>query len=398
MPKPIRSDTWSGGMNNLDQVDRLPEGQVRDLLNFDPVGGGGLHKRAGRNKVASLDGVHGAVPYLSGLLIAAGGDLLRYEASTNEVREIGATPVSGGLCGAELNGDAFLCTAVSALRVRGDLVGSWGLPEIYPRATIGEGSLPAGVYRVAVTGLDLFGAESGAAPLIITLSQPGSIDLLWTVPADAAECRVYASVADGETLYLQDISVGTGFSLSAVKDDSSRLITANLVQPPVATQVHAYKGRLLLVAGAALWVTEPYAPHLMSPAYGFIHYGAQIDMVAVTDGGVFVAAGQKTYFLSNPGAEESTNSAVLEHGAVSGSGFTLPNGQAAWMTRYGQAIGSADGSVDLPQLKKYAPSLAKNASVGLVESNGVQMLVTTMKGAAGPNSLGVEDSFGLEID
>lgn len=398
MPEPIRSDTWSGGMNNLDQVDRLPEGQVRDLLNLDPVGGGALHKRAGRNRVADLAGVHGAVPYMAGLLIAAGGDLLRYEASTNEARSIGSVPASGGLCGAELNGDAFLCTAISSIRVRGDRVGEWGTPEIYPRITIGPGSLPAGIYRVAVTAMDLFGAESGAAPLIVTLSQPGSIDLLWSNPIGAVECRVYASAADGETLYQQYAGTDTGFTLVSVADDSARMLTANLVQPPIATQVHAYKGRLLLVVGAALWVTEPYAPHLVNPAYGFIHYGAPIDMVAVTDGGVFVAAGQKTYFLTNPGAEDSASPTVLEHGAVSGSGLTLPGGQAAWMTRYGQAIGSADGSVDLPQLKKYAPSLAQNASVGLVESNGVQMLVTTMKGATGPNSLGVEDSFGLEID
>lgn len=397
MPEPIRSDTWSGGMNNLDQVDRLPEGQVRDLLNFDPVGGGGLHKRAGRNRVAEISGVHGAVPYLAGLLIAAGGDLLRYDAVTNEARRIGSAPAAGGMCGAELNGDAFLCTAIGSMRVRGDRVGEWGLAEIYPRITIGPGSLPAGIYRVAVTALDSFGAESGAAPLIVTLSEPGTIDLLWSAPAGAVECRVYASATDGETLYLQG-KASAGFSLASVGDEGARLITANLVMPPVATQVYAYKDRLLLVAGSALWVTEPYAQHLVNPAYGFIQYGSAVDMVAVTDGGVFVAAGQKTYFLRNPGAEDSALPAVLEHGAVSGSGITLPDGRAAWMTRYGQAIGSADGSVSLLQANKFAPRIAQDAAVGLVESNGVQMLVTTMKGATGPNALGVEDSFGLEIE
>lgn len=398
MPKPIRTDTWSGGMNNLAQADRLPDGQVRDLLNFDPVTGGGLQKRAGRTRVVEIEGVHGAVPYLAGLVIAASGELLRYDTATNEVRRIGEIPSAGGLCGAELNGDAFLCTATGSVRVRGDQVGAWGLPEVFPRITVGEGALPVGVYRVAVTALDAFGAESGAAPLIVTLGQPGSIELLWSVPAGAEQCRVYASVANGETLYLQASNAGSGLTLGSVRDDGARLQTANLVQPPVASQAHAYKGRLLLVAGSALWITEPYAPHLVNPAYGFVQYGAPIDMVATTDGGVYVAAGQKSFFLRNPGTEDSAQAVVREHGAVRGSGVTLPDGRAAWMTRYGQAIGDAAGLVSLPQESKFAPRLAQEASAGLVENNGVRMLVTTMKGAAGPNTLGVEDSFGLEID
>lgn len=36
MPEVAKFNNWAGGMNNLDQADRLPEGQVRDLLNFNP--------------------------------------------------------------------------------------------------------------------------------------------------------------------------------------------------------------------------------------------------------------------------------------------------------------------------------------------------------------------------
>ncbi|WP_165680146.1 hypothetical protein [Metapseudomonas otitidis] len=398
MPELVRVDDWSEGMNNLAQVDRIPPKQVRDLLNLDPVGGGGLQQRAGQRKVADLAGAHGAVPYRDGLLVAAGGNLLQYSATTNELRTIGAAPATGGLCGAELNGDAFLCSAIDMIRVRGDQVGPWGLPEIMPRVVLSSGNLPAGIYRVAVTALDRFGAESGAAPLLVTLEAPGSIDLLWTAPAGATSCRIYASVANGETLYLQSSSHTDGFSLTSVTDSSARLTTTNLVQPPVATHVTAYKGRLVLVVGSALWITEPFAPHLVNPAFGFVQYGAAIDMVAVNDAGIFIAAGQRTYLLMAPGTEDASQRDIFGFGAVRGSGVTLPGGQAAWMTHYGMAIAQVDGTVSLPQQQRYAPSLAAYATSGVVDNNGLQMLVTTMKGPVAPNTLGVEDSFDMEIE
>ncbi|MDH1012310.1 hypothetical protein N5C80_26560 [Pseudomonas nicosulfuronedens] len=385
-------------MNNLAQVDRIPDMQVRELLNLDPVGGGALQRRAGFSKVVALANVHGAIPYLDGLLVAAGDQLVRYIAATNEHRLIGTIAATGGLCGAELNGDAFMCSRIGSARIRGDLVGAWGLPEIVPRVALSAGRLPAGIYRVAVTALDAFGAESGAAPLIITLDQPGSISLLWIPPAGAVECRVYASVANGETLYQQTKTGDGGFTLQSIDDSGARLLTGNLSSPPVATQIAAYKGRLVLVCGSALWITEPFAPHLVNKAYGFVQYGAPVDMVAVTDGGIYVAAGQKTYFLSAPGTADISQRAVLEVGAVPGSGVTLPSGLATWMTRYGQAMGDIGGSVQLPQRDRHAPILASEASAGLVEANGLQMLVTTMRGATGPNSLGVEDSFDMEIE
>jgi hypothetical protein len=121
-------------------------------------------------------------------------------------------------------------------------------------------------------------------------------------------------------------------------------------------------------------------------------------MVAANDGGVFVAAGNETFFISALGTESQSQRRVLGIGAVRGSGAALPDGRVAWMTRYGQAFGSPDGSISLPQKERYAPAVAQQADAGLVEGNGVHMLVTTMKGPVGPNALGVLDAFDLEID
>lgn len=393
-----RTDNWAGGINNLAQIDRLPEGQVRDLVNLDPVGGGGLQLRAAQFRIHPCNAVHGAVAYSGGFLVADGPELIQFSFADNTPRVLASIAGTGGLCGAELNGDTFLCTANDSIRVRDGRAGPWGLSEIHPRVTVVPGSMPAGVYRVAVTAIDEFGSASGAAPMIVTLAQPGAIELLWSPPVGAIECQVYASAADGETLYRQASGAMSGFTVSSITDSSDRMTTANLVRPPVATQVYAYKGRLVLVVGSTIWITEPYAPHLCSMTCGFVQYGSPVDMVAVTDGGIYVSAGQKTYFLTGVGTDGQSQRAVLEFGAVRGSGMTLPDGRAAWMTRYGQAFGEASGAASLPQRPSFAPSLASDASVGIVENNGVQMLVTTMKGTTGPNTLGVGDSFDLEIE
>ena len=392
------TEDWSGGMNNLSQVDRIPEGQVRDLLNLDPVKGGGLQLRANKSLIAAVEGVHGAIPYLDGFLVAGQGQLIRFSAASGIAEPIGNYPSAGGIVGAELNGDAFIASGTEMLRVRGRQVGPWGLPEIAANAYIQPGLLPAGIYRVAVTAMDAFGAESGATPLIISLNDPSAVQIEWVAPAGAVECRVYMSVANGETLYLQQPSATSPLTLNNVRDDTARLLHGDLKKPGHPSAVKAYKGRLLLVCGTALAITEPFAPHLASWSHGFIQYPAAIDMVVATDGGVYVAAGNETFFVSAIGTEEQAQRLVLGVGSVKGSGATLPDGRAVWMTRYGQAFGSPDGSVSLPQKERYAPALADQAETGLVENNGLQMLVTTMKGPVGPNALGVLDAFDLEID
>lgn len=389
---------WAGGMNNISQADRLPDGQVRDLLNLDPVVGGELHRRAMETKVIEMTAVHGAVPYLDGFLVADGSSLVRVSCRHNEALLIASIPSAGGLCGAELNGDAFVCTATHSLRVRGDLVGEWGLPEIQPRVQLAAGAMPPGVYHVAVTGIDAFGGESGAFPLLVTLEQEGRIDLQWPIPTGAEECRVYASQANGETLYLQArVSVGA-HSLERVVDDSARLTVGNLVQPPVASSVIAYKGRLLLVCHDVVWITEPFAPGLVNPLTGFVAYSDRVELVLPVDLGVYIATSSRTYFVTGIGTDQVQQRTLFGHGAVRGSGVVLPDGRATWMTRYGQAFGDAAGNVQLPQEKSFAPVIASQAVAGLIEGNGCQMAVVALRGTASPSTLGIQDTFDGEID
>jgi hypothetical protein len=394
--KSINIEDFSGGIDNLSPVGSLPEKTARDILNFDPNPTGKLTLRPSLVQQEVLTGVVGAVQVGDDLIVVA-DTIRRFYASRGFSVSIGAAPAGTGVVGAELNGDAFVQVGVTQLRVRGEQIGPWSLPEINPQVSVVPGAMPAGVYKVAVTAMDVFNAESGATPMVVTLVEPGAIDLSWATPAGAVSTRVYCSATDGETLYLQGEASG-GFVVANLRDDTAALTTAFMQQPPYASAVSAYKGRVLLAAGSTLWSTEPYAPHLVNYVSGFIAYDADIQVVQAVEGGVYVATDRRTYFVQDIGLDSQRQVVVAEVGAVMGSAVLLPDGRGTWLTPYGQAFGDPSGKLDFPQRQRYAPPIASAASAGIFNNNGVQVVVNNLRGAVNPNTLAVTDSFDMEID
>lgn len=392
----FKRTAFGAGIDNVAKVEVLPEGAVRDMRNFDPHPSGHLVLRALSSQQENIENVRGGVVCQDGIIIVA-DDIRRFQASSGFSTVLGAAPDGDVVLGAELNGDVFLQVGVTQLRIRGTTVGPWSLPEISPQIAIAYGALPAGVYRVAVTAVDQFGAESGATPYIFTLTDNQQIQLSWQPPAGAVQCRVYASAGDGETLYLQSTAVDS-FLLAAVRDDTARLLTQNMQQPPLASAIERHKGSIAMADRNVLWVTQPYSPHLVDFIAGFVSYDSDITMIQPVDSGIFVATENRTYFLRDFGLESMQQTVVAEIGAVRGSQVLLPDGRASWLTVYGQAFGAATGVLDLPQRQRYAPPIASSAKAGFMKHNGVELVVNTLHGAVNPNTLGVTDSFDLEID
>lgn len=396
MAEPKQLLDFSLGINNIAQVDALPAGAVRQLLNVDPVVGGALQTRAQQSLVEAIANCRGAIEIVDDLLIVA-DRLRRFSPLVGHSVDIGPAPAGTKVIGAELNGDGFLQIGVTQLRVRGNTVGPWAIPEFSVQVTRPTGALQAGVYRVAVTSVDVFGAESGATPIILTLEEGRALQLDWTKPDGAERCKVYVSAADGETLYFQGYA-DDSYLVSLVRDDQERMTTMNLQPPPLADWIARYKGRLVLASGATLWGTSPFSPHLVDYTSDFVSYDSPITMLQPVDDGIFVATTKRTYFLSNFTREDAALPAKAEFGAVPGSQVLLPDGRATWLTPYGQAFGSPGGGLELPQRERYAPAITEAASAGVVDYNGVQMVVTNLQGAVHQNPLYVSDSFDLEIE
>lgn len=394
--KSIDRTDFSGGIDNVSPADSLPDKAVRDLCNFDPNPTGKLSLRPSLIQQEALTGVVGAVQVDDDLIVVA-DTLRRFYATRGFSVSIGSAPAGSQVIGAGLNGDAFVQVGVTQLRIRRETVAPWSLPEIAPQVTVVGGALPVGVYKVAVTAVDTFGAESGATPLIVHLTSPGAISLSWATPTGAVSTRVYCSATDGETLYLQGVQSGS-MVIANLRDDTAALTTGFMQPPPLASHITAYKGRLMLAAGSTLWGTEPFAPHLVNYVSGFISYDADIQVVQPVDGGFYVATDRRTYFVEDFGLDTVRQSVVAELGATAGSQVLLPDGRATWLTPYGQAFGDPGGKLDFPQRQRYAPPIASAASAGVFDHNGVQVVVNNLRGAVNPNTLAVTDSFDMEID
>lgn len=388
---------WPKGSNNVAPADRLPEGFARCAINLDFSADGQASLRPDGELLLPLDNARAAFPYGENLVIADGEQLKLFRSSDSSLIDLGPIIGAGPVCAAELAGELFVCTAAERVRIKGEQCLPWGLDPVSAEVTQAAGNLAEGMYRVALTAITADGVESGTVPYVLSLPAGRSIRLQPQIPEGAVAVRLYATVANGDTLYLQQERAAGNFVLDSVRDDTARLMTENLVLPPLASQMDAHNAHLLLVAGSVMYHTEPFMPHLHHRVRGFVAFPAPISVVVSVGELVFVCA-DKTYAIAGLGTDQQRMLTPLNIGAIPGTGVHLPEGRAAWMTRYGQAIGNKDGSVQLPTRGAFSPPVAERGTAGVLECDGKQTIVTTLRGRIEPNGLGLRDTCDLEID
>lgn len=390
---PIRTDNWANGANNVAKPERMPEGFVRGLVNFDPEQGGQLDLRAGYEKIIDGESVRFAIGMDSQVIYADGLELAVYSVETDGKASVGALTSEGAMAGTVFNSQAYLCTATDSLRTDGVAVKPWAIPAPGCSVEVIPGDMPEGLYKVALVALGSDGEESGADPISL---QVNAGEALRVTSSDPRTLRLYVSTANGSTLYSQGLLIGGSMAITKVDDDSERLTTAGLVPLPACTSLVTYHGVIVGICGKTVVFSSPMHPHLFDPVSGFYQYSKEPSVIIPTDGGLFVVA-DKTYFITGLESAEPFQSKKLDIGAVSGSAVELPDGRVAWFTKYGMAIGSADGSVLLPNRESYAPDIAASGASGVVEHNGNPMVITTMRGRTQEHNLATGDFADLEI-
>jgi hypothetical protein len=397
--QPGRRGPWPGGINNRANETALPAGTVRDAINVDPGPSGVFTLRSGFTKSATTGALRGALSVGSSILMADGNSLRLFSTDTNTSSTLKTIIGAGRFSGDVFNDELFFCTDDECLRFKNGALRPWGVPTVtlQPTPVIAAGGLLAGEYQFAATFVDAYGEEGGTVlPQIVTVADNAGLLFTLPTPPSGGRVRLYVAPVQGSELFLQFEGIGS-FLCSTIVTDTARLETQGLREPIPGDFICEHDGVICIADGQTLWLTDPLRPHLRDQSKRFFQYPARIDGIVSADNGLFVLA-DKTYFIVGLETDQPQQTDILPHGGVRGTMIKTVDNFAAWMTRYGLAKSDGLGKAALISAANFLPGLASHGSSGIIERNGSQLVVTTLRSASDENSLRANDYSVAESD
>lgn len=392
----VALSSWGKGINNLAPANRLPEGFVRDLLNFDPVGGG-LAMRVGYERVVAGSSCRAVMALGDRVLFVDGTELLEFDTLANSARTLRTVAGSGPVAFCVHNNELFFSTVNETLRYDGSAVREWGVPDVTVQPAVTITNQTKGRRLYAATFTNASGEEGGT---VAAANVPeGAYSFTLPAPPAGGTVNLYVSSLNGRTLYHQG-SYGSAGAVAVNRpvDDTRTLATMHMRKPMPAGHITSFNGVILAAAGGVVQVTQAMSPHITMPATAFYQYPTEVGMLLAGARGVYVSA-DKVYQLNDPDTEQPRQGSVTDYPAVPGTGTILPDGRAAWLTRYGMSVESADvrEGVVSPGRQAFVPEEAAAGASGVVDNNGNEMVVTTLSGSGKPNTLAAQDYFEAEV-
>jgi hypothetical protein len=402
-PKPVPLGPWPLGVNNVDvdraaafQASKARAAQLRAAVNVDLDREGWPRRRVGRIKRMDLSDGHSLASVGGLLLCVDDGALLRVDTedwSTQVLGQVGGEPLSY----AEAGGAVWVLSA----GFRGALVGGalsfWGLePPAPPVLSATAGQLPAGRYQVALTveATAANGAlvESGArAVSTLTLEAPGAIEVTAAgLDANAELVNLYCSEPNGRELYFVGaLPVDAApWRIEQVAQTTDLLDGLGEYPPPLGQIVRAYRGRLLVASGAALYWSGPLAYHRFRLRRDVQLFADELVLLEPTLDGFYAATKDRLWWVGGDDPETWQSlllgqEMVPAGAAVRVPGSALPALETAspvlvWATERGFVAGLpgaqlrwlTDGRVALPGHGK--------ASLAFREQDGLRQVVLSL--------------------
>lgn len=431
--KPVELQAF-GGIDNLNPIDALRKGAVREAVNVDLNTAGQAQLRGGYRE--AVPGVYGhslfgcsfgLVGVLDNALVVSAGTV----ASTHTVRA-GMAPRE--LSYAELNGDVYWMNGVEFGRIRGhdyaDTRGWIDNPGT-PRASVTtNGGMAPGDYQVALTFTDADGRESGSdLANYLTVPAGGGIRLDdITYPADAVAVRIWVTDPNGGDdeaglatvlRHYRTLPAGlTYLTVGAGNGPRGKVLETQFLTPlPPGQILRSHNARLWVAAGNTLHFGEASRYGLCHPDNAFRFY-APIDLLEpVGQGqtsGIFIAcggaggeAGGRTFWLTFADDKSSSRVVCYPHGAVPGSGGCAPGklfgldttGDVAFWVSWngvfcvglptGQVLPLTEGQLAIPVGTRGAPLVR--------EAKGLRQILMAMRGQVVGSGLAVGDAVATTI-
>lgn len=174
-----------------------------------------------------------------------------------------------------------------------------------------------------------------------------------------------------------------------------------LSNPPMATEIEAYKGRIYLASGPVLWATELYLYDRVDRNRNYVHLPDDITMVRAVDDGLYVGTTKQLLFLRGTLSAGLSQSTVMNTPVIRGSATSVPIAEAhprseqqaipegdgpMFMTGAGICLGMPGGEVyNLTHGRVVFPT-AQRAAVLCREDQGATSYVAVVDSAGGPSA------------
>lgn len=411
----LSSGPWPQGINNLAKEGLLPGDEngnilaLREASNVDVSAEGQLSRRQGYTQILPGTLSHSLWSHLDlsfGLFVDDGQLCVLHQDESADLLglDVGHSPMSYALVGDRIyfsNGNA-----------RGMLLPDLSVADWAPAQPDGQPTLEAldefgldpGQYQVAITFTDALGRESGnvLAAAMVDIAAGGGIAVR-NIPqpaagASVARINVYVTGPNDQVLRLAAaVSVGTqqmviGLAAAGRSLPESLQYTRPL---PAGSIVRKLGGRLLVVVGQEVLISEPQRFGQFHPVRSRLRFAAKIDLLEpIGDGdgaGFYVAAGARTYWMSAGTSDpaQASQQIVQGVGAIPGSGLVIDAKQlgfdqqqpvVTWIARNGKWMAGLPGGMVTLLRDGAVVDAADSAAVLYREENGIQQLVATMRG------------------
>jgi hypothetical protein len=245
-----------------------------------------------------------------------------------------------------------------------------------------------------------------------------SLAFIGTDPASGMSPLTYAQVGD-QVYYMGEIDRGVvniperswapwgdpdDLWLSPVVNPTETLpaIAGRLLkQPPHATDMTYYNGRLYLGRGPTLWATELYLYNFVDATSGYKLFEADITMIGAVTDGIYVGTKECLWFMSGPTFAEMKRAWALDAGVIPGSMVYMPGELAnppqvplmaispgasglMFMTTKGVCIGSDGGKVTNMTETKFIFPEAIGAAALYRQQDGVNQYIAALQNGGSP--------------
>jgi hypothetical protein len=392
------------GIDNVNREQSVPPYRVRQAENVDFDRDGRVKRRAGYSRViaGSAHSLWSApdFPYMLAVIDSA---LVAIDSDYNTtplVTGVGhVVPVSYEVVDRTVywsnrQRSGRITAALEALPLG---IEAPGTPNVSAHSV---GGLHEGSYIVATTYIASNGEESGACqPAVVDVAEGQGImvgSMSQSADPTVTSVGVYVTDCNGETLFLKR-SVVNGSSqvvIGAAGHTTRTLDTLWLKPLPPGHIVAYYNGRLWVASGRMLYWSDALRYGYYDPTRNYIRFDDDVSLLAPSSegssGGLFIAAGKRTYYMEGDDPKKMRRTIVYPHGAVVGSQVfargTIFGGEQAsrmpvWVASNGVfCAGSASGSVTpLTEASYTAPSSSRGASI-LREYMGQRHIMVNLKG------------------